>query len=59
MSDPDIIRPDDRDHSHDDSITAEPGSGVSLSLIYCLIALALFAAIGIALFIVLPFYHRR
>ena len=36
-----------------------PSSGVSLPLVYSLIALALFAAIGIALFIVLPFYHRR
>jgi hypothetical protein len=50
---------DEADHSHDDSITAEPGRGISLSLLYCIIALALFAAIGIALFIVLPFYHRR
>jgi hypothetical protein len=54
MSDADGRRP-----SHPDSITPEPGEGLNLMLIYGLIALAIFAAIGIALFIVLPFYHRR
>ena len=33
--------------------------GPSLTLLYSLIALALAAAIGLALMIVLPFYHRR
>jgi len=37
----------------------ETGSGVSLKLVYSLIVLALITAIGIAAFIVLPFYHRR
>jgi len=37
----------------------ETGSRVSLTLIYSLIIVALIAAIGIAAFIVLPFYHRR
>lgn len=37
----------------------ETGSGVSLTVIYGLIVLALISAIGIAAFIVLPFYHRR
>jgi hypothetical protein len=37
----------------------EPSSGFNLALAYSLLAVALFAAIGIALFIVLPFYHRR
>ncbi len=37
----------------------EPGSGINLTLIYSLIGLALVAAIVIATFIVLPFYHRR
>jgi len=32
--------------------------GPSLTLIYSLVALALAAAIGFALLIVLPFYHR-
>jgi hypothetical protein len=36
-----------------------PSSGPNLTLLYSLIALALLAAIGFALMIVLPFYHRR
>lgn len=37
----------------------EPSQGPSLTLIYSLVALALIAAIGFALLIVLPFYHRH
>jgi hypothetical protein len=37
----------------------EPSHGPSLTLIYSLVALALMAAIGFAMLIVLPFYHRR
>ncbi len=37
----------------------EPSRGPSLPLLYSLIALALAAAIGFALLIVMPFYHRR
>jgi hypothetical protein len=37
----------------------DTSKGISLTLIYGLIAIALFAAIAIALFIVMPFYHRR
>ncbi|HXR39710.1 MAG TPA: hypothetical protein VN776_11480 [Terracidiphilus sp.] len=33
--------------------------GPSLTLLYSLIALALAAAIGFALMIVMPFHHRR
>jgi len=33
--------------------------GPSLTLLFGLLALALVAAIGFALMIVLPFYHRR
>jgi hypothetical protein len=33
--------------------------GPSLTLIYSLIALALIAAIGFAMLIMLPFHHRR
>ena len=33
--------------------------GANLTLIYTLIVLAMFAAIAVAAFIVLPFYHRR
>jgi hypothetical protein len=37
----------------------QPSSGTNLTLIYSLIALALITAIGFAVLIVLPFYHRR
>ena len=37
----------------------EPGRGPNLALIYALIVLAMIAAIAVAAFIVLPFYHRR
>lgn len=36
----------------------EPMQGVNVRLIYSLIGLAMLAAIAIAFFIVLPFYHR-
>jgi hypothetical protein len=36
-----------------------PSQGPSLTLLFALLALALAAAIGFALLIVLPFYHRR
>jgi hypothetical protein len=36
-----------------------PSGGPNLTLIYSLIALALVVAIGLALMIVMPFYHRR
>lgn len=41
-----------------DSADDEP-SGPNLKVAYSLLAIALIAAICIALFIVLPFYHRR
>jgi hypothetical protein len=37
----------------------DPSQGPSLTLLYTLVALALAAAIGCALLIVLPFYHRH
>jgi uncharacterized protein HemX len=37
----------------------KPSQGPSLGLLFGLLALALAAAIGFALLIVLPFYHRR
>jgi hypothetical protein len=37
----------------------EPSQGPSLTLLYTLIALAMAAAIGCAMLIVLPFYHRH
>jgi hypothetical protein len=36
-----------------------PGKAPSLTLLYGLLVVALAAAIGFALLIVLPFYHRR
>jgi hypothetical protein len=36
-----------------------PSQGPNLILLYSLIALALAAAIGFALMIVMPFYHRH
>lgn len=37
----------------------DPHGGPNLALMYSLIAFALAAAIGLALLIVFPFYHRR
>ena len=37
----------------------EPTKGPNLTLAYSLITIALLAAIGFALLIVLPFYHRH
>jgi hypothetical protein len=37
----------------------EPSQGTNIVLIYSLIALALAVAIGFALMIVMPFYHRH
>lgn len=37
----------------------EPSTGINLTLIYSLLAVALIAATVIALFIVLPFYRRH
>jgi hypothetical protein len=36
-----------------------PTQGANLTAIYSLIAVALIVAIGFAVLIVLPFYHRR
>jgi hypothetical protein len=37
----------------------EPSQGPNLIVLYSLVALALAAAIGFALLVVMPFYHRR
>ena len=50
---------DDGREKTDPEADSDPGTGVNLTLIYSLIALALVAAIVIATFIVLPFYHRH
>ncbi len=39
--------------------SGNPSPGLNLTLAYSLLAVAMVAAICIALFIVLPFYHRR
>ncbi|MGO9777731.1 MAG: hypothetical protein ACLQGT_09225 [Terracidiphilus sp.] len=51
-------------HEHEpacsgDDHEVDPDKGPSLTLLYGLLVLALAAAIGFALLIVLPFYHRR
>jgi hypothetical protein len=53
MSNPEL--PSNTNENEDDGAFKGP----SLKLIYSLVALALAAAIGFALLIVLPFYHRR
>jgi hypothetical protein len=45
--------------SRPDNQTPEPSKGLSLTVLYALATLALAAAIGLALLIVLPFFHRR
>ena len=50
MSSPNPPEPTDDEQS---------SKGINLTLIYSLLALAFFAAIGIAVLIVMPFYHRR
>jgi hypothetical protein len=52
MSDPEPVQPEP---DGDDP----PSQGPNLVLLYSLIALALAAAIGFALMIVMPFHHRR
>jgi len=54
MSDPEILPPSPEPHAK-----VQPSQGPSLALLYGLIALALAAAIGLALLIVMPFYRRR
>ncbi len=48
-------KPDEEAHSPNE----EAESGFNLKLAYSLLAFAIVAAICIALFIVLPFYHRH
>jgi hypothetical protein len=42
-----------------ESTADEHSTGFNLTLAYSLLAAAIVAAVCIALFIVLPFYHRR
>lgn len=48
-------KPEDGPNAVDET----PEKALSLTLVYSLIALAMFVAIGFALLIVLPFYHHR
>jgi hypothetical protein len=45
--------------SEADSANEESSGGFNLPLAYSLLAVAIIAAICVAFFIVLPFYHRR
>jgi hypothetical protein len=47
------------DHPHGHESAAAASQGPNLVVIYSLVAIALVAAIGIAILIVLPFYQRR
>ena len=47
------------DESPKDSPENKSAQGPNLILLYGLVVLALAAAIGFALLIVMPFYHRR
>jgi hypothetical protein len=58
MSDPDQ-QPDQPNSSKEDAAESDPSQGPNLALLYSLIALALAAAIGFALMIVMPFHHRH
>jgi hypothetical protein len=57
MSDPQ--KPADDKHANQAPVADEPVKGLNLTLAYSLITIALLAAIGFALLIVLPFYHRH
>ncbi|MGA3050226.1 MAG: hypothetical protein ABSD67_26735 [Terracidiphilus sp.] len=48
------VRPGAASHAEESS-----SAGPNLTLLYSLIALALIVAIGLAVMIVLPFYHRH
>jgi len=48
-----------REAGEKDPSGGEPSQGPNLVLLYCLIALALAAAIALAALMVLPFYQRR
>ncbi len=50
----------DRSPEHDETQDEEHATGkINLTLIYGVMLLALLVAIGFAVLIVLPFYHRR
>ncbi len=49
----------EKPQSRPDAAAEAPDKGLSLTLLYGFIVFAMFAAIGFALLIVLPFYHHR
>ena len=55
----DLQKPADDKHANQAPVADEPAKGLNLTLAYSLITIALLAAIGFALLIVLPFYHRH
>jgi hypothetical protein len=61
MPDPEALppQPDPQPPTPDSSDPNESSPGPSLTLLYSLIGLALLVAIGFALLIVAPFYHRH
>jgi hypothetical protein len=59
MSDPERQLPVPQDESVAVPNQGQQNQGPNLAVIYALVALALAAAIGFALLIVFPFYHRR
>ena len=59
MSDPESSDTNRQSGPHANSPEDKQSTGLNLTLAYSLIALALIAAIGFALLIVLPFYHRH
>ncbi len=48
-------RPPDKEDDEDDG----PHGSINLVLVYSLLGLAIIVAVAVAVFIVLPFYHRR
>jgi hypothetical protein len=58
MNEPDMREPD-RPEAGNNKKSSEPEpTGPNLALLYGLVALALAVAIGLAVMIVLPFYHH-
>ncbi|WP_348262293.1 hypothetical protein P8935_21130 [Telmatobacter sp. DSM 110680] len=49
----------DEQKSESEPSAEEQSKGLNLTLAYSLLAFAIVAALCIALFIVMPFYHRR
>ncbi len=57
MSSPEPTKQEPVEHERTEE--DEPSKGPNLALIYSLLGVALLVAMGLAVLIVLPFYHRR